>query len=388
MRILISFVTSILLIGVLQAQEIKDNPINPSFQLNYLYGDVKNPIDIPNQNNAHFVQLSVMNQTGLYPESYLSLYKKPEIGFTALYGYLGKKDVLGSVLSVYPTWQYTFFSDKSIGGNIKLGSGFAYFTTPYNKISNPDNLLIGSHISNITEISPNIWFKFAPGAFVQTGVSFLHFSNGHTSIPNIGLNDVTVKLGVIYRPGSLVGLETKKRVAIKPDSIWRKSIAIALGRHELAYSTYPVDGPTYNIYKVSGYVTKQFRTIHEFQLGFSVAFFDSYYSFIKYEDYYKHFKPVLSTQTSLHIGHEFLLQKFGFVTELGIKILDPFYRDEFMKNEVGFNQFTKNYLSSRVGFKYYPFTKAFAGEKIAIGMFIKTNFAQADFVEYNLSYTF
>lgn len=370
------------------SQENATNGFTPDIQCNYLYGSVKNPIHIPNQGNAHYITLSLLNQTGTNEQSIFSLYKKPAIGATVLYGFLGSKEVLGNVIALYPTWQYMFNTSKNIGASIRFGSGFAYFTTPYDKTTNPDNHLVGSHITNCTEISPNVWFKFAPTTYVQTGVALLHYSNGHTAIPNIGLNDVTFRVGVIYKPGTMVGMNLPVRVKPNDDTVWRKRLQVSLGRHELAYTTYPVDGPTYNIYKVAGYITRQINKIHDFQLGLSIAYYDSYYTFIKHDNYYKHFKPILATQTTFHVGHEFLFPHFGFLTEVGVKIFDPFYRSYFLADETDFEYTSKSLLSSRVGFIYYPFDGAFAAKKLGIGMFIKTNFAQADYVDYSISYTF
>jgi hypothetical protein len=387
-RKILLFGISVLYSYCVYSQENTTNGFTPDVQLSYLYGSVKNPISIPNQGNAHYLQLSLLHQTGSQEQSLYALYKKPSIGATVLYGFLGSKDVLGKVIALYPTWQYMFNTSKNLGASIRIGSGFAYFTNPYDKISNQDNKLVGSHISNCTEISPNIWFKFAPTTYVQTGVSLMHFSNGHTAIPNIGLNDITFRLGVIYRPGSLVGVAMPIRVKPNNDTVWRKRIQLSVGRHELAYTTYPVDGPTYNIYKVGGYLTRQINRIHDFQLGLTMAFYDSYYTFIKYENYYSHFKPFMATQTTLHIGHEFLLQHFGILTEMGLKVLDPFYRSYFLADEIDFAYTSKSLLSARVGLTYYPFNGAFASKKLGIGMFIKTNFVQADYVDYSISYTF
>lgn len=370
------------------AQEEKIQGIVPSFELNYGYGSVNNPVEISNQSSAHYIQLSILNATGLQETSYFNNYKKPLVGATFLYGYLGQKDVLGNVFALYPTWEYSFFNDKSIGLNIRFGTGFGYFTKTYDKISNPDFMVIGRKFVNATEVTPNVWFKFSPNFCAQTGISLLHFSNGHTAIPNIGLNDFAVKVGVVYKPGTLVGLGVPKRKPIVADSIWRKTILLGIGRHEFAKTTYPVDGPSYTIYKLGAYISKQIKTIHEVQFGLSVAFYNSYYNAIKFEDYYEHFKPILSTQTVFHVGHEFLMQRFGFVSELGVKIFDPYYRSYFLENEIGFARFSKSVLSTKLGLKFYPIKNAFAGNKLAFGMFIKTNFAQADYVEYSMSYTF
>jgi len=186
----------------------------------------------------------------------------------------------------------------------------------------------------------------------------------------------------------LANIHVPTRTLGKQDSVWRKSISVSLGRHKLGYATYPTDGPTYNIYKVSGYMHKQFAKIHEIQFGLSLTYYDSYYTFIRFEDYYEYFKLPKSTVTTAHVAHEFLFKKFGFVTDLGIKIFDPFYRDFFITEEKKNAIWSNGLITSKIGFEFYPFNTAFSGKKLSMGMFIKTNLAQADFVEYNLTYSF
>ncbi|MBQ4216406.1 MAG: hypothetical protein II663_09060, partial [Bacteroidales bacterium] len=76
----------------------------------------------------------------------------------------------------------------------------------------------------------------------------------------------------------------------------------------------------------------------------------------------------------------------GFVTDMGIKVFDPFYRSYFLKKDPAL--WYKAVFAPRVGFKFYPIWNSFDSQNIAIGLFLKTNCGQADFVEYSLSYTF
>ena len=107
--------------------------------------------------------------------------------------------------------------------NVKLGTGFAWFTNPYDKIDNTENKLVGSHITNATELSLAVWFAFLPEWRIEAGTSFLHFSNGHTSIPNLGLNDVTAKVGIMYTPGTLEGIGTRKKYLPQQETTWKQS---------------------------------------------------------------------------------------------------------------------------------------------------------------------
>ena len=360
--------------------------ITPHFSLDFLHGNVLKAKEIANKNGSNYIQLSGTLNTGTQPGSFYNWYYKPQIGFSGLVGFLGQKDVLGSVYAFYPTWNYSLLNEQTIGIQIKLGTGFAWFSKPYDKFDNPENELIGSHINNITEIGLELWFRFLPEWQMEVGSSFLHFSNGHTAIPNMGLNDITAKIGVTYSPGTLQGSGTKVKELPLNDTRWKKTIAASLGRHELAYSVYPTDGPNYNIYKLYMGVSKRVTNINEVQFGVSTSFYDSYYTFIHLTDYYNHLQILGATEWSLHVGHEFLINRFGFVTDMGIKVFDPFYRSYFLKKDPSL--WYKAVFAPRVGFKFYPIWNSFDSQNIAIGMFLKTNCGQADFVEYSLSYTF
>ena len=360
--------------------------ITPHFSCDYLHGKLFKAKDIPNTIGSNYFQLSATLSTGTQPGSYFNWYKKPEIGLTFMCGLLGNYDVLGSVFALYPTWKYSFFETSDIGLSIKLGTGLAWFTNPYDKFDNSGNTLIGSHLNNGTEIGLNAWFRFHPQWKIEAGTSFLHFSNCHTKIPNIGINDLTAKVGVVYEPGTLKDKTTRVRHLPAMDSAWKKTIMVSLGRHKLANTTYPTDGPSYNVYKLSGYVSKRLTNINEIQFGASVSYYEGYYEFIHLTDYYKHFQHLMSSVVMLHIGHEFLINRFGFDTDLGIKVFNPFHRSYVLNKDNSL--WHKAYLAPKIGFKFYPIWNSFDKQKLALGIYIKSNGLQADYLEYSLSYTF
>ena len=360
--------------------------VTPQFSANFLHGNVLNANDIEGKNGSNYIQLTATMNTGTQTGSFYNNFKKPQVGITVLGGFLGKKDVLGSTIALYPTWRYTFLERNTIGINLRFGTGLAWFTKPYNKFDNPENLLVGSHLTNATEIGLNLWFRFLPQWKIEAGSSFLHFSNGHTAIPNYGLNDVTARIGVLYEPGTLTGKTTRHRSVPTMDAGWKKSIGVSLGRHELAHSTYPTDGPSYNVYKLSGYMFQRLTPINEVHFGVSVTYYESYYTFIHLTDYYSHFQRIMASVLTLHVGHEFLINRFGFDTDLGIKVLDPFYRSYFLEHDSSL--WYKAIFAPRVGVKFYPIWNAYSPQKLALGMYIKTNGVQADYVEYSMSFTF
>ncbi len=223
--------------------------------------------------------------------------------------------------------------------------------------------------------------------FIRAGAGVHHFSNGHTAMPNIGVNDLSVRLGLVYKPGALVGMEMPTRRRFVGDSVWRKNFTFTYGRHELAHSIYPVDGPTYNVFGLGLGLSRQFGYIHEFYCGASITYYDSYHTWIVRDELYSHFKYFRASTIALHAGHEFLLQHFGFVTDVGIKLHDPIVRNYLLPDKTVMNTL-KKIFAFKAGLEVYPYKNAFSGQKLSLGMYIKTNFIQADFVEFNTTFTF
>ena len=86
---------------------------------------------------------------------------------------------------------------------------------------------------------------------------------------------------------------------------------------------------------------------------------------------YSHFKFFRASVISLQGGHEFLMQHFGVVTELGVKIYDPLYRNFFLENDSSAGAWFKRFLTSRIGVEFYPYNSSFSGNKLSLGAFLK-----------------
>ena len=383
---------SVLSFSVLFSQEtdsITASYYKPTIQLDYLYGKIDNPIEIPQQTNSHYGKLSFLNKTGVQKQSFFSQYGSPEVGVSVIIGYLGNKEVLGSLFAFLPQWTYHVYAKKPVSFDVNIASGFAYISKPYHKISNPLNHTLGGHAASITDISSNVVFMLHQTMFLRAGVGMLLVTNGQSALPNHGIHDFTVRLGMIYKPGDLVGIKMPKRTVFANDSVWRKNIRLSYARHELGYTKqYPVDGPSYSIFSAAAYLSKQLSRINEVKFGIDYTYYNSYNTLIRFDKMYSHFKFFRASVISLQAGHEFLMHHFGLVTELGIKIHDPLYRNFFLQNDTSTGVWFKRFVTSRIGVEFYPYNSAFSGNKLSVGAYLKTNALQPDFIEYNMTYTF
>ena len=194
-------------------------------------------------------------------------------------------------------------------------------------------------------------------------------------------------MGLIYKPGEFSKFSAKPRIVTPSDSSnsLHKQLEFSFGRHELAYSTLPFDGPSYSIFKLGCYATKRLQRIHEVKVGLAAVFYNSYFTQMRFERA-DGFKFLQATQTKLVAGHEFLMRRFGFVSDIGITITDPFYRQEILQKKSFGDHWFNSYLSARLGLKCYVLRNSFSTRKIALGMFLNTHGATADYLEFSAGF--
>lgn len=82
--------------------------------------------------------------------------------------------------------------------NYEWNFGVSYGWNPYDYYNNYYNQTIGSEVN--AYINANFYLNWTlPGPFdLTSGITFTHFSNGNTQIPNAGLNTIGLKLGFVY----------------------------------------------------------------------------------------------------------------------------------------------------------------------------------------------
>jgi hypothetical protein len=134
------------------------------------------------------------------------LYNYPEYGISFSYATLGNDEKLGNEFAVFPYYHLRIISRKRFNLYHEMGLGFGYVTRTFDFENNYENIAVGSHMNAHYNVKLGANYRVYKNAFVNTGISFDHFSNGNTSNPNIGVNYVSAYAGV----GLLLGSETPK----------------------------------------------------------------------------------------------------------------------------------------------------------------------------------
>ncbi len=348
--------------------------------------------DLPEERRCVFNSISfAMKADG--SKKWQAAFNLPEYGIDVMHGYFFNRKELGDQFSFVPYLLYQSKASENWGVLLKAGIGIGYFTQTYNRITNPRNFYVGSHFTNSSIIQTALWFKLSKVVTISLGLQAFHSSNGHYQLPNLGMNMAGITLGAKYNFQS-----TAKKAPLDSFPECQKKFNVTVkggfGVHEFGSFSKPTGGPKYATYHLSGYVSKPFRTVSRWQAGMSVGYYADFYDFILNQQLYSTQQRLRSLTGMLFVGHEFMMGKFGVCVQAGVYFFNPFYKDLMrIRGENGTFFSSMNSINgNRLGFNYYPFKRSNTlntfEKQLSIGVFIKTNFAQADFFEYALAYTF
>jgi hypothetical protein len=316
-------------------------------------------------------------------------YKYPFMGFHVTAGTLGNNAVLGKMAGATFEIRLPAQLGKKFTYSTNLGIGASWFSDPYDETSNPENFLIGSPVtffaSAAAELSYHLNTQFD---LVLKGI-LMHSSNAHYQLPNVGLNLPAAGIGVRYNIGN------REQQPIQHDSVPydkkpRLNVRLALGFNEQGDSQGPVNGPKYPIYLGSVFASFKASPVNKLKAGVETWYNSGVYDFIVSQEFYEEKETKRSFAVALMFGHEFLLGHWGVVTDAGLYLYNPFYQDRFEQVEdQSFREELKTYVPARIGFQYYlkDITQHHR-KNLFVGIYIKSNVGQADFLESGLGYTF
>ena len=389
--------------GFAQTDEEKPK-LNFFIEPNLMLGKiVKNYSGFPESNHrqALFMDFGFYDNRAFNSAS--RFYNNPSSGISLAYSTLGNDSVFGREIDLVPFIDLNTSKQLKNSFHFKFGIGASYFTRHYNRITNPANEPIGSSFTwafkafiyqNI--ITSNHWnFKIGGG--------FLHSSNGHTQLPNFGINSMMVSITGRYFPYSITAEQTRvdRSKEVDRSKHFFLQSRFGLGYHEFGGTTGPTGGPKKLVYTegITGGVV--FRQHVKIRAGFNYRFYEHYYEYILNHQ----LENLTQDSSKLFIAHprwnasavtfiagiEFLYNHIGMDIESGINISKPFYPrfNDLYENDDQPFYFLKSFFATRMGLNYYFIsTKRNPRSNIYIGAHINANFGQADFSEASIGYTF
>jgi hypothetical protein len=317
----------------------------------------------------------------------------PITGLTLGFTNLGNPDVYGYEWRLIPYVEFIIGKKISYRPTIKVGLGFSYTTQYYR--TNPINIALGAPINWAFELSFRQNILTTPYGIFRLGVGYVHSSDGHTQLPNMGINGLV---------GSVSFLYWNNKSHFNPKKNWEKpksqheiyyfvQLNPILGVHELGGPLGPVGGPKRGIYGTNVMGGLVLNRGFKFYIGFGYRYYDNF-NYVYHHDHHPDidkYSSGLAFASNFYLlnGLELMFGHFGFTFEGGLNIYKPFYKTycDLYSPENPTKYKLKKYLNSRIGIKAYWFNIN-KGPKynFFVGAHVNANLGQADFTEFSFGF--
>ena len=273
----ILFLSFLLIINTLSAKN-NDTIIEPNLQIEFRtsYGFIICHHEEMKVFSNHFPLFELsLDQVTFGRKSWQSKSNYPVVGVSFLYTGIGEMPEIGRAFAIIPHMTFNCLKSKRNQINFKFGLGVGYLTQKYDRVDNPKNTFVGSHVNAAINLAVDYSFMITNRLGVSAFIGFTHFSNGSSRTPNNGINIAHAGLGAKY-----FLTQPKQRIAKQPSDnqqykSWKNEnisliFAFSYSRKDIEeYTGYKMSWPVYNLH---AYVLKRFTEMSKFGLGFDLVY--------------------------------------------------------------------------------------------------------------------
>ncbi len=297
----------------------------------------------------------------------------PQMGLSLIYHDLGDSKILGEALTAIPNINVVALQRQRLLLNFRFGIGLAWLTTPYNPLTNPTNNAIGSHWNGSVLFEFNSRIKLAPHWQLNGGISFIHYSNGGSHLPNFGLNIPALALGLQYTPKPVAKADYLQHELPKkpPAHRWGAIAWTTLAFRERGTP----GGPSHPVYNVSAGVTYNLTKVNRLIGGIGYEYNKSAYEFGKHVYTFNSEKEAhwRSSRIQLFLADEFLFGRWGVTILMGAYASNDFYLIPFP------------IYNNLIGRYYLPLRGRL---KCHIGVYLKSHIVVAEYLAAGVGLSF
>ncbi len=319
-------------------------------------------------------------------------YNYPSVGLSFAATNLGNNQVFGNEFTAMTFIQFKWSRYKTNCSYFKCSIGASYFTRQYGP-NDPTNFMIGSPFTWAFQLNGYRYLYHSKNIHLKVGLGYLHNSNGHIQLPNLGLNSATASISA-----QLFTDNTKPHLHYPEDAntidhtlhyfIQSKN---GIGLQELGGKTGPAGTPKKGVYTFSMAGGVVFNQHIKVRMGLAYRYYKQYHDYIiKTNDstYIAH-PDWNASNVFVHVGCEFLITHFSIDIEEGINLYKPFYKTFYKRFESGpsIDYTLKSLITGHLALNYYLFNMAKNPKNnIFIGANINANMGQADFSEISFGF--
>jgi len=326
-------------------------------------------------------------------KSWESFYSYPISGISLSFNVLGNDTVFGKSYTALNYIELRPGRKIANSFSFRIGLGMSYFDTPFDKDNNPLNKAIGSSFAFSFQLIGYYNVYTSEKIVLRVGGGYLHSSNGHTVLPNFGLNSAAVSISAMFLQTSNSFLLTETPVRHIPD--YSKHFVIGfrqgVGFHALGGTSGPIGGKIKPVYSTELSVGIIYRQYIKLYAGLTARYYQHYYNYITDNNIEGFYQQAHKNSTSTHafVGVEFLMGHVAIDVQGGLTLYKPFYQtfDEIFQHSKKTDYLLKYFFPTRLGLKLYmKKTQFYPQNNFFIGTNISANFGEADFWEFSLGY--
>ena len=377
----------------LSAQEKKKNKLylEPAYMVGKVIPNYLKNFPSTSLQHALNVDVGILRQDT--SNLWAKYYNYPKTGVSFFASTIGNNKVFGTQLAILPYISFDIFKKKKGNFSLKLGLGASYFTTHYHRTNNDRNLDIGSPYTWAFQsfIYKEIYHK--KGITFKLGAGYSHASNGHTQLPNLGLNSALLSLSAQFSKKETHPFSPTKKIKSLAKKSYTISIEKGLGFQEFGSKDYPIGGKKQLVEITSlslGIISKKHYKI---KAGVTHRFYNSFYDYIIDSNELEYIKSPRKNASNieLFIGNEFYLGHVDIDIRLGVNLYKPFYKrfNELFPERTAIEQKLKSLISTRLGLNLFLINiNKLPKHNVYFGTYIKANVDQADFTAISLGYTY
>lgn len=272
---------------------------------------------------------------------------KPDVGLCLSVIDFNNPKVLGHSISLAPFVEIPLNKKERASRLIfRTSWGISYLTKRFDIKGNHKNIAIGSNWNAFVQFrfqwNINITNKFR----IEPGIGISHVSNGRMQVPNLGLNLISLNLGLTYK------LSDPQTEITKVDSITKVK-----SKHEiLPWFSYglnekdPPGGPKLDAYTLSLNYFYNIRNTHKIGIGMDVFYEKSHV--IDLETFnIPHATFADELRTGIKFAYSYNMGHLSFPIEMGYYLISPFNDDGPIFHRFGFRYTGDKGLFLQVGMK-------------------------------------
>lgn len=231
----------------------------------------------------------------------------PQWGFGLSATHSGSKYV-GAIVCLYPFVKIPLYTIGSLQSDLRFGFGIGWVEKPYDKESNPEDLLLSQKFNTHANVQWQNEFRLSSRHFINTAVTFYHCSNAKTSLPNLGINIPSLSVGYRYAFNG----ETKKPVYVN-DTLNKKVFYKVFLTGGVKQMQVP-DSSYYFVKVLTGEVSKQ--------LGYSsivsLGTFITHDASVKTDTLVRHLGSIKTSQVALYGSYEYNFGRITIPVQFGV----------------------------------------------------------------------